>query len=219
MEVNPEKQNIHTLFSTTNFHIDFYQREYKWKDQTVLQLIEDIFYHFERGYSAHQNLDPSEANVSNNYAWYYLNTYITNKAGDRVFVVDGQQRLTTLTLMLIVLYHMCGPDQFDSQDLREWLKSKILGVGAGGKKQFWMAHDRREGIMQTLFEGRKTLDDLPFDGITARHIIDNYQLIQKELVQRLSTRHKLDTFISISWAWSLSSTSLLREPMCPWCLR
>ena len=39
MEVNPEKQNIHTLFSTTNYHIDFYQREYKWKDDTVLQLI------------------------------------------------------------------------------------------------------------------------------------------------------------------------------------
>ena len=35
MEVNPEKQNIHTLFSTTNYHIDFYQREYKWKDDTV----------------------------------------------------------------------------------------------------------------------------------------------------------------------------------------
>lgn len=29
MEVNPEKQNINTLFSTTNYHIDFYQREYK----------------------------------------------------------------------------------------------------------------------------------------------------------------------------------------------
>jgi hypothetical protein len=29
MEVNPEKQNIHTLFSTTNYYIDFYQREYK----------------------------------------------------------------------------------------------------------------------------------------------------------------------------------------------
>jgi hypothetical protein len=195
MEVNPEKQNIHTLFSTTNFYIDFYQREYKWKDKTVLQLIDDIFYHFERGYSENPDLDPSEANVSNNYAWYYLNTYITNKTGDRMFVVDGQQRLTTLTLILIALYHMCGPDKFDSKDLREWLKSKILGVGAGGKKQFWMAHDRREGIMQTLFEGRKTLDDLPIDGITARHIIDNYQLIQKELIRRLSTRHKLDTFI------------------------
>lgn len=121
MEVNPEKQNIHTLFSTTNYYIDFYQREYKWKDKTVLQLIDDIFYHFDQGYLDHPDLDPSEENVSNNYAWYYLNTYITNKTGNRMFVVDGQQRLTTLTLMLIALYHMCAPDRFDSGDLREWV--------------------------------------------------------------------------------------------------
>jgi uncharacterized protein with ParB-like and HNH nuclease domain len=60
MEVNPEKQNIHTLFSTINYHIDFYQREYKWNGDIVLQLIEDIFYQFEQGYTEHSNLDPSE---------------------------------------------------------------------------------------------------------------------------------------------------------------
>lgn len=195
MEVNPEKQNIHTLFSTTNYHIDFYQREYKWKDDTVLQLINDIFYHFEQSYSEHSNLDPSEQNVVKNYAWYYLNTYITNKAGNKMFVVDGQQRLTTLTLMLIALYHMCGPDKFNSTDLREWVKSKILGVGTGGKKQFWMAHDKREPLMRALFDGSEASEDLLNDGITARHIIDNYDVIKKELSNRLPSRHKLDTFI------------------------
>ncbi len=195
MEVNPEKQNIHTLFSTTNYHIDFYQREYKWKDDTVLQLIDDIFYHFDQSYKEHSNLDPSEQNVMNNYAWYYLNTYITNKAGNRMFIVDGQQRLTTLTLMLIALYHMCGSNKFNSADLREWVKSKILGVGSGGKKQFWMAHDRRAPLMQALFDGSEASVDLLDDGITSRHIIENYELIKKELSNRLSTRHKSDTFI------------------------
>ena len=92
MEVNPEKQNINTLFSTTNYHIDFYQREYKWKDDEVKRLIEDIFYHFEQSYEKHVDLDPSEENLAKNYSWYYLNTYITNKTDGRIFVVDGQQR-------------------------------------------------------------------------------------------------------------------------------
>jgi len=195
MEVNPEKQNIHTLFSTTNYHIDFYQREYKWKSDIVLQLIDDIFYQFEQGYREHSDLDPSPQNVENNYEWYYLNTYITNKAGDRVFVVDGQQRLTTLTLMLIALYHMCGPDEFNLPDLREWVKSKILGVVAGGKKQFWMAHDKREPLMKALFDGSKASEDLLDDGITAQHIIENYEFIRKELSNRLPSPHKLNTFI------------------------
>jgi hypothetical protein len=195
MEVHPDKQNIDTLFATKNYHIDFYQREYKWTGDEVGRLVEDVFYHFEQSYAKHRDLDPSEANVQANYSWYYLNTYITNKAEGRIFVVDGQQRLTTLTLMLIALYHMCSEGIHNSPELRDWLKAKIAGVGVGGKKQFWMAHEKRDALMQALFEGDTPSADLIEDGITARHIIENYALIQKELSERLPTRHKLDTFI------------------------
>jgi len=195
MEVNPEKQNINTLFSTTNYYIDFYQREYKWTGDEVKTLLDDIFYHFEQSYAEHCDLDASEQNVTTNYSWYYLNTYITNKTNGRIFVVDGQQRLTTLTLMLIALYHMCGLDSLDSPELRDWLKAKIVGIGVGGKRQFWMAHDKRDALMQALFAGETPTDKMIADGITARHMIDNYALIQKDLSARISSRHKLDTFV------------------------
>src|SRR6185369_11098472 len=64
-----------------------------------------------------------------------------------------------------------------------------------GKKQFWMAHDKRDALMQALFSGDTPAEDAIDDGITARHMIDNYALIQKELSARLVSRHKLDTFI------------------------
>jgi hypothetical protein len=195
MEVNPEKQNINTLFSTINYNIDFYQREYKWTDDEVRRLLDDIFYQFEQSYAAHQDLDPSAENVAAKYSWYFLNTYITNKTDGRIFVVDGQQRLTTLTLMLIALYHMCGPSALNLSERRDWLKSKIAGVGVGGKKQFWMAHEKREKLMRALFEGKAPTINMIDDGITARHLIDNYALIQKELTARLPTGHKLDTFV------------------------
>jgi uncharacterized protein with ParB-like and HNH nuclease domain len=193
MEVNPAKQNINELFSTTSFHIDFYQREYKWTTDEVKRLIEDIFCHFEPSYRKHSDLDATEAGVAANYSWYYLNTYITNKTDSKVFVVDGQQRLTTLTLMLISLYRKC--DEYKSCDLAEWLKAKVAGIGKGGKRQFWMAHSKREPLMQALFNDDKPSEDMIEDGITARHIIDNYAVIQSEFASRLMTRHKLDTFI------------------------
>lgn len=195
MEVTPEKQNINTLFSTINYHIDFYQREYKWKAEDVNRLIEDLFYHFDQSYEKHSSLDPTQENVAAKYSWYYLNTYITNKTDSRTFVVDGQQRLTTLTLMLLALYHMCGPKRLNSPELREWVKSKIAGVGIGGKRQFWMAHSKREPLMQALFEGKKPTEDMIEDGITAKHIIDNFDLIQTEFSKRLPTLHKLETFV------------------------
>ncbi len=63
MEVNPEKQNINTLFSTTNYYIDFYQREYKWTTDEVQRLIDDIFYHFDMSYEKHSDLDSTEENL------------------------------------------------------------------------------------------------------------------------------------------------------------
>jgi uncharacterized protein with ParB-like and HNH nuclease domain len=93
MEVNPEKQNINTLFSTTNYYIDFYQREYKWTGTEVKTLIDDIFYHFDQSYAKHSDLDPSEKNITAKYSWYYLNTYITNKTEGKLFVVDGSNAL------------------------------------------------------------------------------------------------------------------------------
>jgi hypothetical protein len=49
--------------------------------------------------------------------------------------------------------------------------------------------------MQALFSGAAPTEDMIDDGITARHVIENYGLIQAELATRLPTRHKLDTFI------------------------
>jgi hypothetical protein len=97
--------------------------------------------------------------------------------------------------MLIALYHMCSEGIHNSPELRDWLKAKIAGVGVGGRKQFWMAHEKRDALMQALFDGDTPSADLIDDGITARHIIENFAMIQKELSDRLPTRHKLDTFI------------------------
>src|ERR1700682_442337 len=97
--------------------------------------------------------------------------------------------------MLIALSNMCGSDSLNSPNMRDWLKAKIAGVGIGGKTQFWMAHDKRDALMHALFSGDTPTENMIDDGITARHIIDNYALIQRELLARITSRHKLDTFI------------------------
>jgi hypothetical protein len=79
--------------------------------------------------------------------------------------------------------------------MHDWLKVKIAGVGIGGKTQFWMAHDKRGPLMQALFAGDPPNEAMIPDRVTARHIIDNYALIQKDLSVKLISRHKLDTFI------------------------
>ena len=63
-DISPERQNIDTLFSSTTYSIDFYQREYKWNSVPVLRLLDDIFYKFNQEYKTNQNLDPNKETIS-----------------------------------------------------------------------------------------------------------------------------------------------------------
>lgn len=50
MGISPDKQNIAQVFSGTAYHIDFYQRDYRWNAEPVLRLLDDIFFKFEEQY-------------------------------------------------------------------------------------------------------------------------------------------------------------------------
>lgn len=189
MDISPDKQNIDKLFGTTAFYIDFYQRDYKWTEEPVRRLLDDIFYAFEAAYEANKSLDPSAEVASAKYPWYYLNTYVTNTIEGRVYVVDGQQRLTTLTLILINLLHRATAS--DSK-LKGWLDTKIAGQ-AGYQKQFWMNHERHTATLQALYDDE---DEIPTGtGITAANMLDNYNIINTFLRRQLTDQHKLESFI------------------------
>lgn len=69
-----------------NFYIPSYQRGYRWKSRQVSQLIDDI-----------DSFSPTESTP-----FYFLQALAVAKdiENNRVNVVDGQQRLTTLKLIL-----------------------------------------------------------------------------------------------------------------------
>ena len=70
------------LFDTGNgYIIPLYQRAYAWEDKQLTQLVEDI------------------SDVSED-ANYYIGSLIVSKQGSKYEVVDGQQRLTSLYLLL-----------------------------------------------------------------------------------------------------------------------
>jgi len=191
MEIQPDKQNIDQTFATTIYFIDFYQRDYKWTNEPVKRLLDDIFYQFEDTYAAHEELEPNRENVNDKYPWYYLNTYVTNMVGGRVFVVDGQQRLTTLTLILFSLLKMAK--ELDSETAG-WLKTKISGY-SGTKHQFWMNHEKHIQVFEGLLSGKELNKISAESGISAVNMLGNYNLIETELTDRLTDQHKFDTFV------------------------
>ena len=71
-----------TIFSEDKYVIPLYQRGYAWEEKQIRQLIEDI--------------DDIEDNESN----YYIGSLIVYKRDNAYEVIDGQQRLTSLFILL-----------------------------------------------------------------------------------------------------------------------
>jgi uncharacterized protein with ParB-like and HNH nuclease domain len=190
MDISPDKQNIDRVFSNTAYYIDFYQRDYRWTEEPVRRLLDDIFHKFKERYARASDLDPSKETIAT-YPWYYLNTYVTNVIDGRVYVVDGQQRLTTLSLILIKLRHLA---KTHNSALAGWIDSKIAGQ-SGFAKQFWMNHIGHNETQQKLFDGTDAKKINTSSGITAQNMAANYQTISAALDRDLKNKHCFETFV------------------------
>lgn len=191
MDVQPDKQSIDIVFSNTTYYIDFYQRQYKWNDVPVKRLLDDVFFRFKNEYAKHKDSDIDLDKLIDDYGWYYLNSYVTNKSEGKLYIVDGQQRLTTLTLILIKLMHLAKT--YESK-LSFWISNKIVGQ-SGYSQTFWMNHEAHLATMQDLFDGKELSEIDTSSGLTAKNMVANYKIIGSWLDKELTKKHKFESFV------------------------
>ncbi len=77
----------------------YYQREYKWQKKQVAELVDDLADKFRESYHA-----AHERSAVEGYGHYFLGSIIISDKEGRKFIIDGQQRLTSLTLLLIFFF-------------------------------------------------------------------------------------------------------------------
>lgn len=197
MAINPKQVSVEQLFGNIRYFVDFYQREYKWSDSNqtfkpVKSLLDDIFYRFRLNYDPNLKVD-SQAIAS--YEWYYLNSYMTNTVDGKTYIVDGQQRLTTLTLVLIALIKIGKKLDVDSGIL-QYLSNKVCGYGPDGIPQYWMGFSDRKDALSDL----NNLQDGLFQGdlrgcsISAKNIYEAYNVIYQYLNDSLINEHLYNAF-------------------------
>lgn len=195
MSVNPKPQNIDSVFGNVRYYIDFYQREYKWKKMHIESLLDDIFYKFEGEYNS--DIDVNMETISK-FGWYYLNTYVTNEYNGKMFIVDGQQRFTTLTLILIKSYRIAKDLNLEKR--RDWIKRKIYGTGPEGNS-FWMGENNRAGALEDLLNNGTQTKSVRKRDISIENIYQNYKYISVYLDSKLRNdgsqyvKHKFEAFL------------------------
>ncbi len=134
-----------TIFDTnTHYVIPRYQRAYAWEDKEIAQLIDDI-----------NDIDSSEN--------YYIGSLVVSKVQDKpktYEVVDGQQRLTTLFLLLQYLVSEGALEgelgqtlSFDCRSKSKYTLSNIQQILADKKP----SADYEENIDQSILNGIKAI--------------------------------------------------------------
>ena len=95
-EIQGIARSVRDLLKGQKYKIDYYQREYRWEEKHVQELIDDLVDRFQEDYQpSHQRKQVRD------YGHYFLGSIIISKKEDGYYIVDGQQRLTSLTLLLM----------------------------------------------------------------------------------------------------------------------
>ena len=162
--IDANSRTIRELLDAAKFSIDSYQREYAWKEKQIQELIDDLTGKFLDSYDA----EHSRHEIAK-YDPYFLGSIVISNKQDKRYIVDGQQRLTSLTLLLIFLHHRQKAEEDHSPILNLIFSMKF------GKKSFNLDVPEREETLRSLLDGAPVKVDGANESV--RNLADRYQTI------------------------------------------
>ena len=172
-EILGNAKNIRSLLSGAKFAIDYYQREYRWEKKHVSELIDDLS---EKFLDSHQ--EGNERSAIEHYNRYFLGSIIISDRDGKKYIIDGQQRLTTITLLLIYIYHHLS-DDFQKTQLADLIFSQKYG-----QRSFNLDVDERNEVMEALFTKKNFEENGQSESIV--NILHRYHDIEDLFPEELS---------------------------------
>ncbi len=142
-KIDAQAKSVSDLLSNKKYAIDYYQREYKWETKQITELLEDLETKFLDNYEdGHSRIEIER------YKHYFLGSIIVSNRDGRKYIIDGQQRLTSLTLLLIYLHNL-QRDRNEQVDVSNLIFSEKFG-----KKSFNIDVDERVECLEALYNNQ-----------------------------------------------------------------
>ena len=164
-EILGKAKTVRELLKGVKYSIDYYQREYKWHEKQICELVDDLSNKFlEEHDSTHQR------NKVADYPHYFLGSIIISKKESVSYIVDGQQRLTSLTLLLILLRNLQN-GHAEKVNVDELILSERYG-----QKSFNLHIDERTSAMDALYKGK--VFDVTDRPESVRNLVQRYHNLE-----------------------------------------
>ncbi|ADG72514.1 DUF262 domain-containing protein [Brachyspira murdochii] len=154
-KIEGKPKTLKELLQNTKYTIHYYQREYMWQEKHIGELIEDITSEFLEYYKdVHTRQDVA------NYGGYFMGSIVL--AGRENAIIDGQQRLSSLTLLLIYLNNKLKEINETHDSIPFMIFSQSFGI-----KSFNINIDERKECMEAIFNNKE------FDTINSNESVKN----------------------------------------------
>lgn len=163
-KIEGSPKNLKQLLQNTKYSIHYYQREYMWQRKHIEELIDDLTSEFLEYY---KTSDPRQAVVD--YGAYFMGSIVL--AGRENAIIDGQQRFSSLTLLLMYLNNRLKSINQNYNMIETMIFSESFGT-----KSFNINVDDRQDCMDAIFNGSEF--DTTGAGESVKNLYGRYQDIQ-----------------------------------------
>ena len=167
--VNSEVHPLEKIFSD-KFDVDFYQREYVWQRTQIEDLINDLSGEFLKCYKQGDKISDMVK-----YDPYYMGEIVLSTSVPGVSkIIDGQQRITTLTLILIyLLRNYKNIPKFPASRIE-----KLIYSDDHGEERFNLDIEDRREVMYALYkQGEYVVSE--GDKYSIKNLVDRYNDIEE----------------------------------------
>jgi len=164
--IDASDKSVRQVLDKVKYIVDFFQREYRWQRKHIEQLIDDLTTKFFANYDASH-----ERKEVQNYERYYLGPIVLSIKKDGHSIIDGQQRLASITLLLIYLNNL-QEDRKDTVSVKDLIFSEKYSV-----KSFNLQVEDRKECIESLYNGQDF--DVRDKGESVQNIVERYKDIEE----------------------------------------
>jgi uncharacterized protein with ParB-like and HNH nuclease domain len=172
-KIDADDRSVFDVLNERKYTVDYFQREYNWEEKHIDQLITDLTTTFLEAHTP-GNLRTSVENYNN----YYLGPFVVSSKDGKRSIIDGQQRLTSLTLLMIFLNNLQktlgGTESIEP----------MVFSGKYGQKSFNIQVDERRTCLEKLFQDGN-YETKPDDDESILNMVARYANIDKAFPEEI----------------------------------
>jgi len=142
-KIDADDRNVFDVLNERKYTVDYFQREYSWEQKHIEQLVTDLTSTF---LDVYEEGDPRKS--VEHYNNYYLGPFVVSSRDGMKSIIDGQQRLTSLTLFLIFLNNLQKELGF-----KESIEPLVFSEKYGQKSFNIQVEERKKCLEKLFLEG------------------------------------------------------------------